>query len=155
MAATIATSCNGGDGPIPRSLPPPPQWQQWQRQRLPSPPRYSGHWQRWPRQRALAAAGMTTKAAAATRTSMILSALPARECALRGSALACRAESIILSAGGAESIILSTQAESIILSAGGAESMILSTCAESIMVWCMRGWVKNSENVRKFRVYSG
>ncbi len=55
--------------------------------------------------------------------------------ALRVSARAFpHAESIILSAGGAESIILSACAESIILSAGGAESMILSVRAESIIL---------------------
>ncbi len=65
---------------------------------------------------------------------MILSPLPAHERALRGSARAYRAESIILSAGGGESMILSACAESIILSAGGAERMILSMCAESIIL---------------------
>ncbi len=67
--------------------------------------------------------------------SMILSVPPTRKRALRVSARACpRDESIILSAGGAESMILLARAESIILSTGGAESMILSTCAESIIL---------------------
>ncbi len=44
------------------------------------------------------------------------------------------AESIILSAGGAESMILSACAESMILSAPRAESMILSARAESIIL---------------------
>ncbi len=41
--------------------------------------------------------------------------------------------SIILSAGGAESMMLSVSAESIILSAGGTESMMLLP-AESMML---------------------
>jgi hypothetical protein len=49
-------------------------------------------------------------------TSMILSVLPVREHALRVSTQAC------------------TYAESIILSAGGTEIMILSACAESIIL---------------------
>jgi hypothetical protein len=66
---------------------------------------------------------------------MILSAPPARERTLRVNARACpRAESIILSAGGTESMVLSARAESIILSAGGTASMILSTRAESIIL---------------------
>jgi hypothetical protein len=52
--------------------------------------------------------------------SVMLSAPPTRERVPRGSAQACRAESIKLSAGGAESKILSSRTESIILSAGGA-----------------------------------
>ncbi len=60
-------------------------------------------------------------------TSMKLSALPPREPALRVSGQACpHAESIILSANGAENMILSARAESIILSAPPAKSMILS-----------------------------
>ncbi len=60
-------------------------------------------------------------------TSMKLLALPPCEGALRVSARACpHAESIILSAGGAESMILSARAEGIILSAPTAESMICS-----------------------------
>jgi hypothetical protein len=55
-----------------------------------------------------------------------LSAAPARA-SLRVSGRACpHAESIILSAGGTESMVLSAHAESIILSALPAESMILS-----------------------------
>jgi hypothetical protein len=42
-------------------------------------------------------------------------------------------ESIILSVGGAESMMLSASAKSIILSAGGAESMMISP-AESLML---------------------
>jgi hypothetical protein len=58
---------------------------------------------------------------------MKLSALPLCERALRVSGQACpHAERIILSAGGAESMILSARAESIILSVLPAESMILS-----------------------------
>ncbi len=57
---------------------------------------------------------------------MILSAPPTCEHALRVSARACpQAESIILSAGGTESMVLLVRAESIALSAGGAESVIL------------------------------
>ena len=66
--------------------------------------------------------------------SVILSAPPACERVLRGSARACQAESTILSAGGAESKILSSRAESIILSAGSTESMILSMRSESIIL---------------------
>jgi hypothetical protein len=59
--------------------------------------------------------------------SVILSAMPLQEHALRVSGQASpHAESIILSAGGAESMMLSVRAESIILSAPPAESMILS-----------------------------
>ncbi len=58
---------------------------------------------------------------------MVLSALPPHKCDLRISSLACpHAESIILSAGGAESMILSVRDESIILSEPPTESMILS-----------------------------
>jgi hypothetical protein len=28
-------------------------------------------------------------------------------------------------------------------------------CGGALVVWCMRGWVKNSENVTKFRVFFG
>ncbi len=60
-------------------------------------------------------------------TSVVLSALPPHECALRVGGRACpHAESIILSAGGAESMILSARVESIVLSLPLAESMILS-----------------------------
>ncbi len=56
-----------------------------------------------------------------------LSARPAREHALLDSGRACpHAESIILSVGGTESMILSAPAESIILSAPPTETMILS-----------------------------
>jgi hypothetical protein len=66
---------------------------------------------------------------------MILSAPPARKHALRVIAQAChQAERIILSAGGAESRILSARAVSIILSADGTESMLLSMRAESIIL---------------------
>jgi large subunit ribosomal protein L15 len=59
--------------------------------------------------------------------SMILSALPLCKRALRVSHQACpHVESIILSAGISESMILSARAKSIILSAPPAESMILS-----------------------------
>jgi hypothetical protein len=62
----------------------------------------------------------------ATR-SMIFSALPPHKRALRVSGRACpHAESIILSASSAESMILSACAGNIILSAQPAESMILS-----------------------------
>ncbi len=79
----------------------------------------------------------------------MFSAPPARERVLRGSAQACQAESIILSAPSGESVMFSApparervlrgsaqacQAESIILSAGSAESMILSLRAESIIL---------------------
>jgi hypothetical protein len=58
---------------------------------------------------------------------MKLSALPPHKHALRVSGQVCpHTESIILSAGGAESMIISSCAESIILSAPLAESMILS-----------------------------
>ena len=58
-------------------------------------------------------------------TSMKLLALPPCEGALRVSARACpHAESIILSAGGTESMMLSAWAESIILSAPPTESML-------------------------------
>jgi hypothetical protein len=66
--------------------------------------------------------------------SVMLSVPPAHKRVPRGSARACQADSIILSAGGAESKILSSRAESIILSVGSAESMILSTSAESIIL---------------------
>jgi hypothetical protein len=59
--------------------------------------------------------------------SVILSALPLHKRALRVSGQVCpHAESIILTAGGTESMILSACVESIILSAPPAESMILS-----------------------------
>ncbi len=59
--------------------------------------------------------------------STILSAPPTCKHALRVSTQACpHAESIILSAGGTESMILSARAESTILSVPPAESMILS-----------------------------
>jgi hypothetical protein len=62
-------------------------------------------------------------------TGMILSVLPVRKHALRFSGQACNhAGSIILSAGSAESIILSARAKSIILPAPPAESMMLSQC---------------------------
>jgi hypothetical protein len=48
--------------------------------------------------------------------------------------LSAHAESIILLAGGAESMMLSACAESMILSALPAESMILSACAESMIL---------------------
>jgi hypothetical protein len=68
-------------------------------------------------------------------TSVVLSALPPHERALRVSGRACpHAESIILSAGGAESMILSARAESIILSVLPAESMILSQCCRHMSV---------------------
>jgi hypothetical protein len=47
--------------------------------------------------------------------------------------LACQTEGIILSAGGAESMMVSARFESIILSAGGAESMMLLP-AENLML---------------------
>ncbi len=75
------------------------------------------------------AVGLTVSTSPSTRatTSMKPSALPPHERALRVSGQAClHAESIIFSAGGAESMILSAHAESIILSALPAESMILS-----------------------------
>ncbi len=60
-------------------------------------------------------------------TSVVLSALPPHEHALRVSGHACpHTESILLSAGGAESMILSARAESIILLLLPAESMIFS-----------------------------
>ncbi len=63
------------------------------------------------------------------------SAPPACKHALRVSAQACpHAEIIILSAGGAESMILSACAESMILSALPAESMILSQCCPHMSV---------------------
>ncbi len=66
---------------------------------------------------------------------MILSASPACKPALRVSAQACpQADSIILSAGGAASMVLSARAESIVLSAGEAESVILSTRADIIIL---------------------
>ncbi len=46
----------------------------------------------------------------------------------------CGAESIILSAVGAESMMLSARVESIILSAPPAESMMLLACDESIFL---------------------
>jgi hypothetical protein len=77
------------------------------------------------------AVGLMVPMSLSTRrtTSMKLSALPPRERALRVSGRACpHAESIILSAGGAESMLLSSCAESIILSVLPTESMILSQC---------------------------
>ena len=82
---------------------------------------------------------------------MKLSVLPPREPALRVSGQACpHAESIILSAGGAETMMLSARGhahvltlrallraggtDSIILSVGGVESMMLSARAESIIL---------------------
>ncbi len=59
--------------------------------------------------------------------SVIFSALPPRERSLRVSGQACpHAESIILSVGSIESMMLSARDESIILSAPPTESMILS-----------------------------
>ncbi len=75
------------------------------------------------------AIGLTVSTSPSTRAtmSMKLSALPPHKRALRVSSQACpHAESIILSAGGAESMIPSLRAESIILSAPPTESMILS-----------------------------
>ncbi len=72
---------------------------------------------------------LTVSTSPSTRAtmSMKLSALRPCECALRVSGRACpHAESIILSADGAENMILSSRTESIILSAPPAESMILS-----------------------------
>ncbi len=66
------------------------------------------------------AIGLTVPTSPSTKAtrSMKFSALPPRERALRVSGRACpHAESFILSAGGAESMILSSHAESIILSA--------------------------------------
>ncbi len=63
---------------------------------------------------------------------MKLSALPPGKRALRVSGQACpHAESIILTAGGTESMILSLRAEGIILSAPPAESMILLSAART------------------------
>jgi hypothetical protein len=54
------------------------------------------------------------------------------------------AESIILSATVAESMILSVLADSIMLSALPAESILSAPPAEGIVVWCMPMLGKNS-----------
>jgi hypothetical protein len=58
----------------------------------------------------------------------------ARTLTLRARSCACGAESIILSEGGAESMMLLAPFESIILSEPPAESMILSERTESIIL---------------------